>query len=79
MVVPDGVVEHELVVAVAPVVADAGVFVDDEGVDVEGFEAGGCCEAGLASSWGCVLVRCISDGERVGETYRRRGLLVRWR
>lgn len=38
-------------VPVAPVIADTGVFVDDEGVDVEGFEAGGSCETGLASSW----------------------------
>lgn len=51
MVVPDRVVEDELVVPRAPVVADAGVGVDDECGDVEHFEAGVGGEACLAGAW----------------------------
>lgn len=38
VVVPDWVVQHELAVALAPVVADVVVSVDDEGGDVEHLE-----------------------------------------
>ena len=50
MVVPDWVVKDELVVPVAPVVADARVAVDDEGGDFEHLEARGDCETALAGS-----------------------------
>jgi hypothetical protein len=50
VVVPYRVVQDELVVPFPPVVADALVFIDDQGVDAERLESRSSREAGLTSA-----------------------------
>lgn len=50
VVEPNGVVEDELMVTLAPVVADGVVGVDDQCVDTNGLEARGGGEAGLSGT-----------------------------
>lgn len=50
VVVPDGVVEDQLVVPVAPVVANTLVLVNDEGVDAQHLQTNGCGKTSLTSA-----------------------------
>jgi hypothetical protein len=50
MVVPDGIVEDELLVPLSPVVADLIVAIDYQSRDIEHLEAGVSREATLSST-----------------------------
>lgn len=50
MIHPDGVVEDEMAVSIAPVVADTIFAVDEEGFDAECFEGCGDAESALAGT-----------------------------
>ena len=57
MVVPDGIVQDELMVSVSPVVANAGVAVDDEVLDAQLFESCSDCQTSLSGAYdGSILV-----------------------
>jgi hypothetical protein len=50
VVVPNWIVENQLVIALPPVVSDSFVLVDDESIDAEHFEPSRGRQASLASA-----------------------------
>jgi hypothetical protein len=51
MVVPNWIMQNELVVSLSPIISHSLVTVDDEGIDSEHFQSSSWCEASLTSTW----------------------------
>jgi len=58
MVVPDRVVEDELMVSISPIIADTGIAVDDEGLDSQLLEPCSGSQTCLSGAFGDMSVYC---------------------
>jgi hypothetical protein len=61
MVIPYGIVEHKLMIAVPPVVADPLVAVDDQCIDSQNLQTSGSSETALTST--CYRVSMTPQNE----------------
>lgn len=62
MVVPDGIVEHQLIITLCPIVSDSGMLIDNQDIDANKVEPGRCRESGLSCTW-----KMLAGGICVGE------------